>query len=175
MEVCGIQTRQQKVAPVEGRDVVQRRHDIVEPVGLDGGRRAGRAVKPLAEIVERTHAAAQFANLRVRVEPDQPAFIIKVDTAAQRIPFSGRAVKNLGRDRGVDQRTPQTPGLVIEICGDLSKVPAILLRRPQTAASRKQIAEILRQPFINPEQLTLHRLLVIRRRQSCGPAELAIP
>jgi len=70
MEVCRIQTRQQKVAPVERRDLIQSRDDIFEPVRFDRWRGAGRTVKFLAKIVERTRTAAQLTNFCICVQPE---------------------------------------------------------------------------------------------------------
>ena len=175
MDVCRIQARQQKVSPVERRDFVQRGDDIVKRVGLDHRSGARRAMKALAEIIQRFRAVRQLANLRVHVEPDQPAFIIKIDAAPNRGPFFRSVVKQLRGDRRIDQRPRHASGLVIEIRRDFGKLIAILLRRPEAAARRKQIAEVLSQSFVNPKQLALHRLLIIRRRQSRRPAILAVP
>ena len=51
----------------------------------------------------------------------------------------------------------------------------ILLWRPQAAARREHGPKVVRQPLIDPQQIRLHRLFVVRGSQISRPAKLAIP
>ena len=58
----------------------------------------------------------------------------------------------------------------------LEDMDALGCERPEILArATEHIPEIRSQPFINPEQVRLHRLLVVGRGQVGRPAVLAIP
>src|SRR5262245_25683601 len=50
-----------------------------------------------------------------------------------------------------------------------------IIGSPETAARRQHFAEILCQPFVNPQQIAAHRLFKIRCRQASRTAILPIP
>src|SRR2546423_4465598 len=162
-------------APVVGRYVVERVDDIVERVGLDQRRGGRRAVEAADEVVERALPRSELTYERVGVEPNQLALVVEVNAAALRRPLDGRVVEELRGDRRVNQRTPQTARSVVESGGHVREVVPVLFRRPESAARRQNVAVILGQPLVNPEQLVLHRLLVVACGKPRGPSVLAVP
>src|SRR2546423_4375847 len=148
-------------APVVGRYVVERVDDIVERVGLDHRRGGRRAVEATDEVVERALPRSELAYERVCVEPDQLALVVEVNAAPLRRPLAGRVVEKLRGDRRVNQRTPQTTGSVVESGGCHRQLVSVLFWRPQSASRAQDVSVILGQPLVNPEQLVLHRLLII--------------
>src|SRR5205085_3211550 len=90
-------------------------------------------------------------------------------------PLAGRVVEKLRGDRRVNQRTPQTTGSVVESGGCHRQLVSVLFWRPQSASRAQDVSVILGQPFVNPEQLILHRLLIIGCREQGGPPVLAVP
>ncbi len=59
--------------------------------------------------------------------------------------------------------------------GCIGQVFAEAVRRTQPRARGKDVAQIMRESLIYPEQVALHRVLIVRRGQARGTAILAIP
>ena len=64
---------------------------------------------------------------------------------------------------------------MIQHSGRPGQFLAILLRCPQPAARGQHIAQVIGQAFIDPQQIVLHRLFVIRSGQVSRPPIFAIP
>src|SRR5262249_11171719 len=73
------------------------------------------------------------------------------------------------------QIAPRAPGEMVEIGGDTSEILAKLVGGPKPAASSQDGAEIFGQSFVDPQQISLHRNLVVGGGESGGAAGLAIP
>src|SRR4029077_19429597 len=66
-----VQTLGEEGAPIERQELAERGDDIVEGVGLKGGRAAGAAMEEPAEVVERTMTVGFGAQGRIHVEPQE--------------------------------------------------------------------------------------------------------
>src|SRR5204862_2502084 len=88
-----INARSQERLPVVRRHLVQRRDDVVEGIRLDSGRAALAAMEDVAEVLDGFLGVRELADGSVDVEPNQPAFVIKVDAAAVSGPLSRREVE----------------------------------------------------------------------------------
>ena len=67
------------------------------------------------------------------------------------------------------------PGSMVEGGGGQGETVPRLLWRQQAAARGQHFAQVLRQAFVNPEQVILHGLLIIRRGQIGRTAVLSVP
>ena len=85
---------------VEGSDY------ILEGVGFHFGSRCGRTRPEPAEIIERSAALAQGADSDVGIEPDEGAFFVVIDGAAQIAIIGAGSVEDLRGDGGIGQRAP---------------------------------------------------------------------
>src|SRR3984957_15181187 len=64
---------------------------------------------------------------------------------------------------------------MVEVGRDQSETFPELFRCPKSAALRKDVAQIFRQPFVHPKQIADHRLLVVGSREPGGPPVFAVP
>src|SRR5205807_1441327 len=81
VHVGGVEALIEKRLPVVGRDLIERRHHVLEGVRLDRGWPRLPAVETAAEVVERVPARRELADERVGVEPDQHALVVEVGAA----------------------------------------------------------------------------------------------
>src|SRR4029077_1844387 len=133
------------------------------------------AIKEAAKIVQRLLAIALLPQNRIHFKPDQIALRIVVGGAAPVGPFRRSGKKRLDTNGGILQRTPRPSGAMIEHGGGVSQVLTELVWRTQAGARGKKIAEIICQPLVDPKQVAVHWLLVIRRGQPRGTPVLAVP
>src|SRR5207245_9829893 len=75
----------------------------------------------------------------------------------------------------VCQWAPFGASTVVEAGGAQGKELSVGFRRNQAGSRGQHPAEILRETFVNPQQIAFHRLLEIVRRQAFGPPILSIP
>src|SRR6185295_14176950 len=165
----------EEAAPIERRDVVESGNDLVERVGTERGLAALPAVEAAAEVVERAAALGLPADRGVGLQPDEDRFVVEVRAPPPGAPLPGRPIEDLRGHRGVRQRPPGPSRRMVETRRDEGDALAVVLRSPQAAAGGEQQAEVLRQALVDPEQLALHRLLVIGSRETRRPAVLAVP
>ena len=66
-------------------------------------------------------------------------------------------------------------GVRVQARGNACHVVVVLVLGPQAAARGQQRAQVVRQPLVAPQQVCLHRLLIIRSSQVSRTAELPIP
>src|SRR5439155_12970159 len=66
-----------KTLPVVRRDPIERFNEIVESVWFYLRRTTGTTVKYPAKIIERLTPLRLLADHRIRLEPDQQAFVVK--------------------------------------------------------------------------------------------------
>src|SRR5580704_16133330 len=127
----------------------------------------------MSEIVDCFLAVAFAIDDGGDFEPDQIAFVVVVAATA---PIQPAAASAELPDGGVEQRTPCSAGAAgTESGGDRGENIVILLRSPQAAASCEHGAKIIREAFVNPEQIGLHGNFVIRSSQVSGTPEFSIP
>src|SRR5579864_3787870 len=123
-----------KTAPVIRDHLVERIHDIVEGVGLNHGRSAGRAMKQPAEIVEGLRALGLLANNRVRPEPVEFAFIVEINGPPPRFPLMRSVIQLRGIVRGILQVAPGFSRTMVEAGGHPRQIPTILIWSPNAAS-----------------------------------------
>ena len=73
------------------------------------------------------------------------------------------------------QIAPLPSGSVIEPRRRQRQTVALLVRCAQPAARREHDSQIVGQPLIHPQQIVLHRLLIVSRRQIRRSTVLPIP
>src|SRR6476646_9522357 len=102
---------------------------------------------------------------RGHFQPEQVALILVVSAAPPCKPTS--AAPHSGNSNGcVEQRTPCTARPSRPKCaGNRCHAVLILLLCPQSAARRKQRSKIMGKSLVAPQQVSLHRLLVVRNCQ----------
>src|SRR2546427_6104585 len=121
-------------------------------------------------------ALAFAPDNRIGFEPNQQAFIVEVGAAPPRSPsLPTRPVENLRGHSCVLQRPPGAPGPVVQVGSRPGKLFALRMRRAQAAAGSEHVTQILRQPFIDPEQIAAHGLLIIGCSQAGRAAILSVP
>src|SRR5262249_4490535 len=64
---------------------------------------------------------------------------------------------------------------IVEFCGYRRKILSVFRSRPEAASRGEDYAQILRQPFINPQKLAFHRLLIVLRNQPGRASIFAVP
>ena len=100
---------------------------------------------------------------------------VEVGAAAPGVPSFRERNKVGGGVGGVLQVAPLAAGKVIESGGGEGEIVAILVGGEQSAAGGEHEAEIVRQAFVDPEQVVLHGLLVVGRGEVGGAAVLSVP
>src|SRR5215467_6610799 len=164
-----------EAAPVVGNGLIKCSDDVVKRVGLHGWASAWAAVEKVAEIVDRFLALALLTNNDIDPQPVERAFIVEIGTTAPRVPLLRREIKLGSGVGGVLQVAPGSARNAIERgCGE-REVVAILVGGKQAAARCEHPAEIIGQSFIDPEQISLHGLLIVGRGEVSGTTELSIP
>src|SRR5262249_655613 len=108
-------------------------------------------------------------------EPNQFAFRVIVEATTPARPLRAEHAKSLHRDRRIFEGTPGASGTMVERGSAMSQRVAVLFGRPEGGASGEQIAQIFGPPFVDPEKISDHWLLVIARGQPRGAAVLAVP
>src|SRR5262249_26250768 len=140
---------------------------------------AGAAMKRPTEIVERLRALALLPDNGVDFQPDKGTLRVIVHAAAQVAVVAARLVQHLRGDGGTFERTPGASELVVEIGGRIGERFPIVFGAPQTAARCKDLAQVIGQAFVHPEQVALHRRVVAAvlstGKQASRTPVLAIP
>src|SRR5205823_4780525 len=111
----------------------------------------------------------------IHLQPDQLAFRVVVQTAAPTLPSRSHQPQRLHGAGSIFERTPSASSTVVKHGRSLGQRLAILFRRPELRSRCEHVAEVFGKPFVDPEQITDHWLLVIRRRQAGWAAVLSIP
>src|SRR5437867_11851975 len=111
----------------------------------------------------------------IHLQPDQLAFRVVVQTAAPTLPSWSHQPQRLHGAGSIFEWTPSAPSTVVKHGRSLGQRLAILFRRPELRPRCEHVAEVFGKPFVDPEQITDHWLLVIPRRQAGWPAVLSIP
>ena len=127
------------------------------------------------KVVERLLAVGHLADRGVDVEPDELALVVVVHVESPVVPSSAGGVEDLRGGGGVLDVAPGAAGAVVILGGDGGEPLLILLGGPDAAARGEHVAEVLGQAFIDPEQIALHRLLVVAGGEARGTAVLAVP
>ena len=104
---------------------------------------------------------ALLSNQRIRLQPDQSALRVEIHAAPPGVALFAGVVEQLSRDGGIHQRAPGAAGLGYPA----QRLPGPAIRgnprRSRVRSERQDRPQILRQPFIDPEQFSPHRLLEI--------------
>src|SRR6267143_553793 len=169
------QTLSPERAPIIRCDLVQPVHDVVEGIRLDHGRRAGSPVEEPAKIIKRFLAFALLSNDRVHPKPVQIVFVIEVHTTPPRTPGSRRGIKLRCGSGCVLKFAPVPAGHVVQLSRGNGQIIPRLVGRQQTAAGGQHLAQVLCKTFVDPEQIVLHRLLVVRCGEVRRTSILSIP
>ena len=176
----GVQALIQESGPIVGLHGVEPGHDIVERVWLQRtARRSAPPWKELAEIVERLRPLLSWRiSTSASSQISEPSAII-IDAAAQALIIVARVVEQLRGNRRIFQRTPGAAVFVVQIRRRFGQRFAIVLGRPEAAARRQHLAQIVGEPFVDPQQVALHRRVVAAVAsagdQAGGAPVLAVP
>ena len=128
-----------------------------------------------AEIVEGALSLRPLPDQDVGLEPDQHPLAVKIDAAPPGRPALGSVVQDLRSHRRVHQRPPLAARTQDEPGGDAGHLLAEQVRRFETAARGQDITQIVGQALVHPEEIALHRRLIVGRRQVGGAPVLAVP
>src|SRR5690349_5524242 len=107
----------EKLFPVVWSNTVQCLAYALQGVRLHLGRAARPAIKRPAKIVQGLPAVCLFADDRIRLQPYQQPFVVKIHSAPQRLPIASRLIEKLSGHGCVGQRSPLTTRTVVEYCG----------------------------------------------------------
>src|SRR5260221_10541922 len=161
--------------PVIGCHRIHRRYHIVQRVRHNLDRAVLRSVEPFTEIVQRSLPPRLPPNNRVCLQPEQRALVIIVRPPPPSRSCRPRSVQNLHRNRRVLQVPPCAPGPLVQIRRRRRQVLPQLRRCPESAACCQHHSVILCQPLVHPQQIALHRFLIVCCRQSCRPPIFPVP
>src|ERR1700722_3338692 len=127
----------------------------------------------MSEIVDCFFAVALAIDDGGDFEPDQIAFVVVVAATA---PIQPAAASAELPDGGVEKRAASPARATgTEGGGDGGENIVILLGSPQAAAGSEHGTKIIREAFVNPEQIGFHGNFVIRSGQVRGTPEFSIP
>src|SRR5262249_2021888 len=129
------------------------------------------------EVVQRSSPTALLADDRVCLEPNKQHLLVIVPIALSRSPFQRRLVVAGKSRRSVADCSPCAAwSNLIHQRGDPRDVLSRLFWRAQSAArAQHQITEITGHPFVSPQQIVNHRLLIVVGGEACGSAVLPVP
>src|SRR5215813_10210866 len=175
MRRLGIQALAKESRPVIRSDLTEGLHYIVELVGDHGWRAALASEKQPAKIIHRFLAIGLASNRGIHIQPDEKAFRIVIGGPAPVGPFRLCSKETLDGSSGVLERTPGTPGAMVEHGSGVGSVFTPFFRRAQAGSRSQDISEIIGQAFIDTKQVAFHRLLVVGSGQSCRTAIFSIP
>src|SRR5579872_1458243 len=128
-----------------------------------------------AEIVERLLPLTLLPDDRIDLQPDQLSLGIVIEAAPPALPVRPLQPQNLHRTGCIFERTPSAAGAIVEHGRCISQPFAILVWRRQPRPRRQNIAQILGQTFINPEQIAEHWILIISRDQARRTPIFSVP
>ena len=161
--------------PVVGSCFVQVPDDLGKVERDDIARRRILAQELPAEVVEAPFPVGLLADDRIGVEPEQRPLEVEVLTAPQLVPVRAAGTEQMGGHRGVLERAPLPAGPEHQPADGGGEGFAIVLRADQSAADHEQLAQVLGQPLVDPEQRGAVRGVEIRDALAAGPAILAAP
>src|SRR5579872_549767 len=95
------------------------------------------AIKRAAEIVDGFRSVAELAKQRVYFEPDQLAFAVKIQAAAQGCVIGARVEQELPGDGSVGERTPAAASFMLQVGGDVGQAVTEQVRCFEAAACRQ--------------------------------------
>ncbi len=117
-----------------------------------------------------------LADGLVDLEPEEVAFAVVVDVATPVIEGAAGVVEDLRGGGGVLEIAPGAAGAsVVEVGGDGGEAVAEDLGAPDAGAGGEDVAEVVGEALIDPEEVALHGLLVVGRGEAGGAAILAVP
>ncbi|KAJ3055094.1 hypothetical protein HK102_011425, partial [Quaeritorhiza haematococci] len=100
---------------------------------------------------------------------------VVVLAAAEDVPVGARGAEERRGGGRVVERTPAPAGLEHEALDLRGERPLVVLGRDQPRADHEDLAQVLGQPLVDPEEPRGHRLVVALRRHAGGEAVLAAP
>ena len=127
------------------------------------------------EIVNGFFAVGHLADCGVDIEPDEFAFVVVVHAEPPVIPSAARGVEDLRGGCGVLNIAPGAARAVVVLSRDGGESLLVLVGGPDAAACGEHVAEVLGQPFVHPEEIALHRLLIVAGCEASGTAIFAVP
>src|ERR1700679_454995 len=172
----GVHPRSQEGGPVVWYGCVQAGDDVFESVGnYFGSCISTEPVEGCHEVVESLFAVGHLADGGVDVQPDQLAFVVVIHAEPPVVPSAARFVEYLRCRGGVLNITPGTAGTVVVGRSDGRKPLLVLLGRPDAATGREHVSQIFSQALIYPEEIALHRFLIVAGREAGRTTVLAVP
>jgi len=116
-----------------------------------------------------------FPGSACPLQPDQRALVVVIHAAPQEFSRRSSSIQSLRGYRRIFQIAPRSAWPVIQIRRRRSQILAQSFGLPAAASRRQNHAVVLRQSFINPQQLSPHWLLIIRRRKPAGRRYFPVP
>ncbi len=133
-------------------------------------------MKERDEVVEALLAVGLPSDRAVDLEPQQFALVVVVGGTPPVVIGAAGRVQNLRGGGGVLQIAPHAPGArVVVLRPHRGEAIAIDGGIPYAGACGEHVAQVLRQALIDPQQIALHRLLIVLRGQPSRATVLAVP
>src|SRR5215471_20806100 len=123
-----------------------------------------------AEVVHRSLSLGLLPDDAVHFKPNELAFGVVVEAAAPVLPLRAEHSERLHGNSRVFERPPGAASAMIERGRSKGQRVAILFGSPQARPRGEYVAQIFRESFVDPEQVPDHRVLIMLRRESRGPA-----
>ncbi len=136
---------------------------------------AAFAEEDVEEVGEGFFVVGELADEGVGVEPEEFALLVVVLAALPVGPGGVAAAEDAGGDGGVFGAAPFAAGCVVEQCGGDGDAVEILRLRFEAGAGGEDVAEVLGQAFVDPEERALLHLLEVGLVEVVGAAVLAVP
>ena len=179
VELVGVEALAEEGGPVVGGDCVQAGDDVFKGVGNDFGRSgvAAEAVEGGDEIIEAFLAFGLLADGGVDLHPEKVAFGCSSRCCDASCRRDRRREYRIWAAVAVSCRSRQVrPGRAS------LKSASMVARRsrktggaPDAGAGGEDVAEVVGEAFVDPEEITLHGLLVVGRGEAGGAAIFAVP
>src|SRR4029077_7990710 len=108
---------------------------------------------------KRTLSSGLLADNSIGFQPYQPTLGIEIVSAAFCGPCSWCEVEQLHRNGRILQRAPGAPCMHCHLSCIKSKRLPILFWSPESGTCRQNITNVVSQPLVHPEKITLYRIL----------------
>jgi len=132
-------------------------------------------VEEPAKIIKRFFAFAVLSNDHVHPKPVQIVFVIEVHTTPPGTPGSRREIQ-LRRGVGCVLKIAPGPSWhVVQLSRGNGQIIPRLVGASANAAGGQHPRQVLRKTFVDPEQIVLHRLLVVRCGELRRTSVLSVP
>src|SRR5207249_12152861 len=105
----------------------------------------------------------------------QHVFLVIIEWTPPRLPLVGSGLHRRDAISRILQVTPAAAWTMVQLCSDLCQRITELIGAADAATGAEHVAEIRSQAFVDPQQIGLHGLFVIRSGQVGWATILTVP